>query len=49
MPHAMAKIAEKGKDLGARRVVTFVAHDNLPALKGCKRAGFSPYLVRRER
>lgn len=48
MPHAMARIAEKGLDLGARWIITFVAHDNIPALKGCKRAGFSPYLIRRE-
>ncbi len=49
MPCAMARIAEKGRDLGARWIITFVAHDNIPALKGCKRAGFSPYLIRRER
>ena len=49
MPHAMARIAEKGRELGARWVITFVIHDNIPALKGCKRAGFSPYLVRREK
>ena len=49
MPHAMAKIAERGRELGARWIITFVAHDNIPALKGCKRAGFSPYLRRREK
>ena len=31
------------------RVVTFVADDNIASLKGCKRAGFSPYLRREER
>lgn len=49
MPHAMAEIAAKGRDLGARYVITFVDEDNVPALKGCQRAGFSPYLMREDR
>jgi hypothetical protein len=49
MSCAMAQIAERGRDLGARWVVTFVHQDNLGALKGCQRAGFSLYLVRHER
>lgn len=48
MPCAMAQIAECGAELGARWVITFVAEDNVPSLKGCKRAGFAPYLVRKE-
>lgn len=48
MPCAMAQIAEKGKELGARWVVTFVTHDNIASLKGCQRSGFSPYLSREE-
>ncbi len=47
MACAMAQIAEKGADLGARWVVTFVGKDNLPSLKGCRRAGFEPFLTRR--
>lgn len=49
MPCAMAQIAEKAGTFGARWVITFVAHDNIPSLKGCKRAGFAPYMMRRER
>ena len=49
MPAAMARIAEKARDDGARRVITFVDHHNIPALKGCQRAGFSPYLIRVDR
>jgi GNAT superfamily N-acetyltransferase len=46
MPAAMARIAEKAQDHGARRVITFVDHLNVPALKGCQRAGFMPYMIR---
>jgi hypothetical protein len=47
MPRAMALIAERGKNLGARYVITFVAEENIPSLKGCKRAGFVPYMIRK--
>jgi hypothetical protein len=46
MPHAMAEIAKKGLDFGAKYIITFVPEENIPSLKGCKRAGFSPYMVR---
>lgn len=49
MPAAMAQLAEKGTEMGARWVITFVTHDNIPSLKGCKRSGFVPYLMRREK
>ncbi len=49
MPAAMARIAEKATELGARRVITFVNHENVPALKGCQRSGFRPYLIRNDR
>ncbi len=45
MSAAMALIAEHGADIGARHVITFVGVDNIASLKGCKRAGFDPYLV----
>jgi hypothetical protein len=48
MPCAMAQIAEKAVDFGARWVITFVTHDNIPSLKGCQRSGFVPYLTRQE-
>jgi GNAT superfamily N-acetyltransferase len=47
MPRAMALIAERAKNFGARYVITFVAEDNIPSLKGCKRAGFVPYMLRK--
>lgn len=40
MPAAMARIAERARDLGARAVLTFVVPGNIPSLKGCQRAGF---------
>jgi GNAT superfamily N-acetyltransferase len=49
MQAAMAQIAEKAAEHGARYVITFVTHDNIPSLKGCKRAGFYPYCERIER
>ncbi|GGD41105.1 GNAT family N-acetyltransferase [Muriicola marianensis] len=49
MPAAMARIAEKGNDIGARYIITFVDIHNIPSLKGCKRSGFAPYLLRTER
>lgn len=48
MSAAMAMIAERAAHFGARYVITFVARDNAASLKGCERAGFSPYLVRRQ-
>jgi hypothetical protein len=46
MPSAMAQIAERGQNLGVRWIITFVEEDNIAALKGCKRAGFAPYVRR---
>jgi len=47
MSAAMALIAERASDLGARRVLTFVEENNTASLKGCWRAGFQPYLLHR--
>ena len=47
MPCAMSQIAERAKDFGARWVIGFVSQGNIPSLKGFKRAGFVPYLIRR--
>lgn len=49
MPQAMDLIARQGAEIGARYVITFVSNYNVPALKGCERAGFSPYIVVRDR
>lgn len=48
MPAAMALIAERAVEFNARYVVTFVGVDNIASLKGCERAGFFPYLVRKQ-
>jgi GNAT superfamily N-acetyltransferase len=49
MGAAMALVAERARDHGARWVITFVDEHNAASFKGCVRAGFSPYLRRRER
>jgi GNAT superfamily N-acetyltransferase len=46
MAAAMARIAERAIDHGAQWVTTFVAVENVPSMKGCKRAGFYPYVER---
>lgn len=46
MSAAMTKIAEQAAGLGARYVLTFVDQHNIPSLKGCQRAGFSPHMLR---
>ncbi|MBI1875754.1 MAG: N-acetyltransferase [Acidobacteria bacterium] len=48
MPSAMAQIAERARDHGARWVLTFVVPDNVPSLKGCKRSGFVPRLLKHD-
>ena len=47
MSYALARIAE-GKELGVRWALTYVSRRNPAAMKGCKRAGFSPFMLRRE-
>lgn len=49
MSHAMAEIAQEARALGVRWVITFVGVDNIASLKGCQRAGFTPYVRRRHR
>jgi RimJ/RimL family protein N-acetyltransferase len=48
MSAAMSQIAERAIELGGRYVITFVLQDNAASLKGCARAGFFPYTVRRD-
>jgi hypothetical protein len=45
MPAAMALIAERATDIGARHVLTFVDEGNTASLKGCQRAGFYPHIL----
>jgi hypothetical protein len=49
MSAAMAQIAERAAEGGARWVITFVDENNVASVKGCLRAGFTPYLKRFER
>ena len=49
MGAAMTQVAERASEFGARWVITFVEEANQASLKGCIRAGFAPYLRRRER
>jgi RimJ/RimL family protein N-acetyltransferase len=49
MSSAMAQIAERARDLGARWVLTVVEQDNVPSLKGCHRAGFESYMIKTDR
>lgn len=46
MPDALSQIAHKALDFQAKKAFCFVEAENIPALKGCKRAGFSPYMTR---
>jgi len=49
MGAAMAQVAERAADYGARWVITFVDERNSASVKGCVRAGFAPYLKRHEK
>jgi len=48
MPCAMFQISEKGKEIGAKRAITFVHINNTAAITGCYRAGFRKFLVRED-
>ncbi len=49
MGAAMAQVAEHAAHGGTRRVITFTDEVNEASIKGCMRAGFTPYLRRREK
>ncbi len=49
MSWAMARLVEQEAGLGPRSAITFVTRDNIPSLKGCRKAGFAPYVTRREK
>jgi RimJ/RimL family protein N-acetyltransferase len=48
MPAAMSRIAERAPSLGLTELITFVDHNNIPSLKGCAKAGFRPFLTRKD-
>jgi hypothetical protein len=41
-------LLERAAQAGARCALTLVDKDNIASLKGCKNAGFRPYLLREE-
>ncbi len=49
MPAAMAQIARMASGTHSHLVNTFVDINNIASLKGCRRAGFEPYILRRDR
>jgi hypothetical protein len=49
MPRAMSILCEKAAQLDVKRINTFVTITNIPSLRGCKRAGFYPYMIRKDR
>jgi hypothetical protein len=49
MKAAVALIAERGTDIGAKRVIVFVEEHNIASLRGMKQVGFSPYVLRHEK
>jgi RimJ/RimL family protein N-acetyltransferase len=49
MSAAMAQVAQRAAEHGARWVITFVDEQNEASFKGCLRAGFIPYLRRHEK
>ncbi|HJU28932.1 MAG TPA: hypothetical protein VJ718_07170 [Candidatus Binataceae bacterium] len=49
MAPAMSAISEEGARKGARWLMTFVEHSNIPSLRGCRSAGYRPYKIREDR
>jgi hypothetical protein len=49
MSEAMAQIAARASELGARWVLTMVSAANLASIEGCIRAGFEPHMLRTDR
>jgi RimJ/RimL family protein N-acetyltransferase len=43
MAWGLTEVAGIAADQGARRILMFVAADNVPSLHGCRRAGFVPW------
>ncbi|MGI8484204.1 MAG: hypothetical protein ACR2OU_08065 [Thermomicrobiales bacterium] len=46
MPAAIVLIAERTARMGATESLTFAGEENGASLKGCERAGFTPYMSR---
>jgi hypothetical protein len=48
MLYVIPELAKRARELGLRWLIAFASVTNLPMLKGCKWAGFLPYVERRE-
>ncbi|MCO6429976.1 MAG: GNAT family N-acetyltransferase [Deltaproteobacteria bacterium] len=48
MAAGMALIADQAREFGAKEAIMFVPSKKDSSLRSCKKAGFAPYLVRRE-
>src|SRR5499427_2865686 len=48
MASAMARISDERYDPSSPQIITFVGERHIASLKGCKKAGFVPYVRRRE-
>ncbi|HIH97179.1 MAG TPA: hypothetical protein HA348_06865 [Thermoplasmata archaeon] len=46
---AMSQLCEVGKKNGARWVLGFIRQLNIPSLKTAQKAGFKPYMIRKEK
>jgi hypothetical protein len=49
MPDALSQLWERDATLNVRRMVAFVDSKNTSSLKGFKKAGFLPYVIRKDR
>lgn len=49
LPAAISEILEKGNIIGVSYILAFIDVNNIPSLRSYKRAGFYPYILRREK
>jgi hypothetical protein len=43
------KFFEKSRAIGAKRVINYIRHDNLPSLESSKKAGYRIFMIRRDK
>lgn len=48
MADGMSQLLVRARDAGDRKVFTYVAHENIPSLRGCANVGFVPDHLRRD-
>lgn len=49
LSEALSRITVKARDFGANHAISFVDVNNIGSLRGCRNAGFYPYVLRREK